>query len=325
LFPITLLAQAWILWRTVAGLRSWSQAREASIGDAAAVVALRAACGIGAVSLGAFSLLRMVGGLAPGSSILASLHAQSAANRLTPGGGSMLANSGGAFDPPPPSPDLPDQASSSSSSSSSGNSGSNPNGSPPPSQNNAPPPAPKIPGKAAPRDAPKSLSVAEAQERVAAAHRAADSADIAAADDFNDPWGGKSPARAAADDARDAARDAEAQRNQALDAAQQKLNDDAQAAAQAQAAQDAAAQRAAAQQRAADPEGAALDDAVKAAADAQQRADEAFMDAHDPDGAKYHEALETAKQARQQVDAARTARDAAAARKSSTGWKPDKP
>jgi len=110
LFPITIVAQVWISWCTIASLRVWSQAREASIGDAAAVAGLRIACGIGAVSLGAFSLLRMLGGLAPGSSILASLHAQGAANRLTPGGGAMVANSAGAFAPPPPTLDLPDPA-----------------------------------------------------------------------------------------------------------------------------------------------------------------------------------------------------------------------
>jgi len=389
LFPITVLAQAWISWRTIAGLRSWSQAREASIGDAAAVVGLRVACGIGAVSLGTFSLLRMLGGLAPGSSILASLHAQGAANRLTPGGGSMLGNSAGAFAPPPPSLDLPDQASSSSS----GNSSSNADGGTrSPSNNKAPPPTPESPDEAAAAraradaaaadlaaaqqrrrqaqralesseikqagDAANDPSVAAAQERVRAAHDAADSADIAAADEFNDPWGEKSPGRAAADETRDAAREAEAQRDEAVDTARHRLDDDAEAAkaaekqadadvstaegkaelakadadAQTQAAQTATAQRAAAQQRSADPQGAAADDAAKAAADAQRRADKAFLDGSDPDGTKYHEALETAKQAQQQAeaaraaaDAARTARETYAARNSSTGWKPDKP
>jgi hypothetical protein len=141
LFPMTVLAQAWIAWRTIVGMRRWSQARAASIGDDAAVIGLRIACGIGAVSLGTFSLLRMMGGLAPGSSILASLHAQGAANRLTPTGGSMVADSAGAFAPPPPTLDLPDQASSSSSS----NPNSNANaGSPSPANKQAPPPAPKL-------------------------------------------------------------------------------------------------------------------------------------------------------------------------------------
>jgi hypothetical protein len=433
LFPISVLAQAWILWRTIVGLRVRSRNAGASIGDEAALVGLRAACGIGAVSLGAFSLLRMLGGVAPGSSILASLHAQSAANRLTPGSGSMLADGAGALAPPPPAtpdpatPDAstPDPATPDAGAPDAGapdagapdagapdaatpdaatpdaatpdaatpepataepptpppatadpatvepltpepptpdpatvepltpepptpdpatvepltpepptpdpktpdppvqESSSDSDSSPSPSKNDAPPPTPKMPDELpAERDGVDPLSVADAQERVSAAHRAADSADIAAADDFNDPWGEKSPARAAADDARDAARDAEAQRDQAVNAAQQKLNADAEAAAQAQAAQEAAAQRAIDQQRAADPEGAALDDANKAAADAQQRADKAFLDSHDPDGANYHDAIEAA---RQKADAAKTARETYAARKSPDGWKPDKP
>jgi RsiW-degrading membrane proteinase PrsW (M82 family) len=387
LFPITVLAQAWISWRTIAGLRSWPQTREASTGDNAAFVGLRIACGIGAVSLGAFSLLRMLGGVAPGSSILASLHAQGAANRLTPNGGSMVGNSAGAFAPPPPSLDLPDQASSSSSSPSSGTSNSNAKGtSPSPSNNKTPAPAPPDEAAAARARADAAAAdleaarqrrlqaqrdteskdikkanegrtdpeIVDAQERVRAAHDAAISADVAAADDFTDPWGKKSPERIAADETREAARDAEAQRDKLME----KLDEEAEAAkaaekqadadvteaegkvelakaeadAQTQAAQTAAAQKAAAQQRAADPEGAAADDAAKAAADAQQAADKAFYGQHDPDGAKYHEALEAAKQAQQQADAARAAADAAktareklAARNSSTGWKPDKP
>ncbi len=123
LFPVSVLAQAWIAWRTIAGLRSWSLARDASVGDDAATVGLRVACGIGAVSLGAFSLLRMLGGITPGSSIFASLHAQDAANHLTPAGGSMLAGSAGAFAPPPPTLELPDTAGASAGSSSGASSG----------------------------------------------------------------------------------------------------------------------------------------------------------------------------------------------------------
>jgi len=339
LFPVSVLAQAWIAWRTIAGLRSWAQARGASIGDAAAVVGLRVACGVGAVSLGAFSLLRMLGGLAPGSSILASLHAQDAANRLTPGGGSMLAGSAGAFAPPPPSPDLPDQSSSSSSSSSAGTSGSNADGGrPAPSTNKTPPHAPEPPDPAAAasaRAAAAAADVAAAQDSVRAAHDAADAADIAAADDFKDPWGEKSPKQVTADETREAAKDAEARRDEAVDAAkaaEEQVAAQQQAAeAQAAAQQQAAEAQAAAQQRAADPEGAAADDAAKAAADAQRRADQAFMGVDGPDGT-YHDALEAARQAQEQADAARAAVDAAkaaretyAARSSSTGWKPDKP
>ncbi len=336
LFPITVLAQAWISWRTIAGLRSWSQARAASIGDDAAVVGLRVACGIGAVSLGAFSLLRMLDGVAPGSSLLASLHAQGAANRLTPGGGSMLGNSAGAFAPPPPSLDLPDQAPSSSSSSSSGNSNSNADGgSSSPSNNKAPPPAPKTRDEAAAAraradaaaadlaaaqqrrhqaqralesaeikqasDAAKDPSVAAAQERVRAAHDAADSADIAAADDFNDPWGEKSPGRATADETREAARDAEAQRDEAVEAARQRLDDDAAAAKaaekQANADVTAAEGKAELAKAHADAQTQSAQTAAAQRSAAQQRA-------ADPTGAAADDAAKAAAEAQRRADEA---------------------
>jgi len=349
LFPLTVLAQAWIAWRTIAGLGSWSLVRGASIGDDAAVVGLRVACGIGAVSLGAFSLLRMLGGVAPGSSILASLHAQGAANRLTPGGGSMVANSAGAFAPPPPSLDLPDQAPSSSSSSSSGNSNSNaegdrtstpsPSNEAPPPSNKVPPPAPLPPDEAAAARARADAADAlAAQEQARAARDAADSAEIAAADDFKDPWGEKSPRIDAADAARDASRAADAARDDAMDTARQSQAD---ADAEAEAARIAAEQQAAAQQRAADPEGFAANEAAKAADIAEHKANQAFLEVDkydssgnvDPSGAEHRrETNEAAILARQQANAARAAADAAktaretyAAQRPSTGWKPDKP
>jgi len=397
LFPVSVLAQAWISWRTIVGLRARSRTLGASIGDDAALVGLRAACGVGAVSLGVFSLLRMLGGLAPGASLLASLHAQSAADRLTPGAGSMLADGAGAVAPPPriwEGLDAGSGASSGASSSSSGNAASNADGAgqPPsaaPQQVPPPAPAPDPAAAAGARadaaaadladaqqrrlDAQNALesaqikqataaegdpTVAAAEERARAAHAAADAADIKAADDFKDPWGEKSSTQAAADEARAGSQAADAARVDAVTAAQQKLNDNAQAAeaaeqqanadvtaaeakaglakadadAQAAAAQSAAEQNAAAQQKAADPQGFAADEAAKAAAAAQKRADDAFMDASDPSGETYHAANEAAQQARQQAGAAKAAADAAkagrdsfAARSPSAGGKPFKP
>ncbi len=370
LFPISVLAQVWISWRTIVGLRARS--RTSSIGDDAALVGLRAACGVGAVSLGVFSLLRMLGGLAPGASLLASFHAQSAANRLTPGAGSMLSDGAGAITPPPPTSEPPGAeigASSGAPSSSSGNTPSNSNG---PSQSpsaapSVPPPAPApAPDPVAAADADlaaaqqrrldaqRALESAEikqatgaaddptvmaAEERANAARDAANAADIKAADDFKDPWAEESANQAVADEARARSHAADAARDDAVNAAQQKLDPDAQPAqaadkqadadvtaaeakavqarldadAKAAAAQSATEQNAAAQQRAADPRGFAADEAAKAAADAQKVADHAFLDTSDSTGEAYHAANEAAQQARQQADAARAAADAAKA------------
>jgi RsiW-degrading membrane proteinase PrsW (M82 family) len=360
LFPLTVLAQAWIAWRTIAGLRSWAQARGASIGDDAAVVGLRVACGIGAVSLGAFSLLRMLGGVAPGSSLLASLHAQGAANRLTPDGGSMLANGGAAAAPPPPrpapapappptpkpqpTPPRPPAPEPKPPLEPDPEPEPKPSLEPDPEPEPEPAPEPKPPLEPDPEPEPQPLEpdppteVEAAQERARAARDAADAADIAASDDFNDPWGEKSPRIADADAARDASRAADAARDDAIDTARQSQAD---ADAQAEAARTAAEQQAAAQQRAADPEGFAANEAAKAADIAEQRANDEFLHVDeydssgnvDPSGAQHRqEANQAAILARQQADAARAAADAAktaretyAAQRPSTGWKPDKP
>jgi RsiW-degrading membrane proteinase PrsW (M82 family) len=386
LFPISILAQAWISWRTIVGLRSRSRTLGVSIGDDAALVGLRAACGIGAVSLGVFSLLRMLGGLAPGASLLASLHAQSAADRLTPGAGSMLSDGAGAFAPPPPTLELPGAesgASSGASSNSSGNAPSNSNGaSQSPSAARPAPPPPPDPVAAADADladaqqrrldaqravesaqikqataAADDPTVMAAEERARAAHDAADAADIKAAADFKDPWGEKSSNQAAADETRAESHAADAARDDAVSAAQQSLNDNAQAAqaadqqanadvttaeeragrakadadAASAAAQSATEQNAAAQQKTVDPKGFAADEAAKSAAAAQKRADDAFMDTSDPTGQAYHAANEAAQQARQQADAARAAADTpnpgrdGIARRAPSGGKPFKP
>ncbi len=330
LFPISVLAQVWISWRTIAGLRTRS--RTLSIGDDAALVGLRAACGVGAVSLGVFSLLRMLGGLAPGASILASFHAQSAANRLTPGAGSMLSDGGGAFSPPPPTVELPGAesgASSGSPSSSPGSAPSNSNG-PSPSPSAAPqvpPPAPApAPDPVAAADADlaearqrrldaqRALESAEikqatgaaddpavmaAEERASAARDAANAADIKTADDFKDPWAEKSPNQAAADEARAQSNAADAARDDAANAAQPKLDADAQAAqaADQQANADVTAAEAnAAQARVdADAKAAAAQSAAEQNAAAQQKA-------ADPKGFAADEAARAAAAAQKRAD-----------------------
>ncbi len=348
LFPISVLTQAWIAWRTVAGLKSWSRNRGASIGDDAAIVGLRAACGLGAVSLGAFSLARMLGGIAPGSSILASLHAQDAANSLTPGGGSMIAGSAGAFAPPPPSLDLPDTAGASagsSSGSSAGTSNSNADGGRTSvarsGTNNTPPRAPEPPDQAAAARARADAAAADlaaAQQRRRDVQNALESSEIKqATDQRNDPAAAKAQA-----DAVNEARAADKQADADVTAAQAKAEAaKAEADAQAEAARTAADQRAAAERKAADPLGVAAEEAAKAADLAEQRANNEFMkidqyDSNnqvDPSGAANRRAAnEAAILARQQADAAKAAADAAkaardtlAAQTDSTGWKPDKP
>jgi RsiW-degrading membrane proteinase PrsW (M82 family) len=332
LFPISVLAQVWISWRTIAGLRA--RTRTLSIGDDAALVGLRAACGAGAVSLGVFSLLRMLGGLAPGASILASLHAQSAANRLTPGAGSMLSDGGGAFAPPPPTVELPGAAPSASSGAPSGAPGNTPSnsndGSPsPPAAPQVPPPAPAPapapdPVAAADQDladaqqrrldAQKALESAEikqatgaaddpavraAEERANAARDAANAADIKTADDFKDPWEEKSPNQAAADEARARSQAADAARDDAVNATQPKLDADAQAAQaadqQANADVTAAEAKSALAKADADAKAAAAQSAAEQNAAAQQRA-------ADPEGFAADEAAKAAAAAQKRAD-----------------------
>jgi hypothetical protein len=107
---ITVATQARMAWSVIVRFRNWSKARRLPIGDDAALVGLQLACGVGAVGLGGFTLMRVFGGLSAGSSLISGAHGADAANRLQPGGGLSVANSGGAFAPPPPSLDLPDAA-----------------------------------------------------------------------------------------------------------------------------------------------------------------------------------------------------------------------
>jgi hypothetical protein len=281
--------------------------------------------------------MRLLGGLSPGSSLLANLHARDAANRMTPAGGSMLANGAAAFAPPPPTLVLPDSASAPASA----------------------PPADAADGRTTPEPtkAQPPPSAANPQPGDGAAHpqerAATEGTDIGEVDDPNvlrnqapgdeapemtlddmAAWAADADARQAEDLAADAtvrAADARLQENW-LDAKHQadtaRAWDDAAAAAQRAADQNAAAERVAAA-RADDPEGAAADDAANAQAAAQQRVDEAFFDTSEGSSNRLRDALDAAKVAKQQADAARAAADAAQAARAALvtpiAWVPDKP
>jgi RsiW-degrading membrane proteinase PrsW (M82 family) len=198
---ITVLSQARIAWAVVVGLRKLPATARLPIGDDAAILGLQLACGVGAVALGGFTLMRVFGGVSPGETLLSHAHAADAINRLKPGGGAASANSAGAFDPPPPSLDLPNAAPSDAAPD-----GAAPNDAPQPKPNPSPPPAPPKPtpqevadraaaaaaAAAAKADAAAAKADADAldaQQARTDAARAADSADIkkATADPGTDP------------------------------------------------------------------------------------------------------------------------------------------
>ena len=107
---LSVAMQAWVGWHVIVAARAWSKTRAVPVGDDAANLALRIACGVGAIGLGGFSLLRMLNGLPPGSSLLSSLHVAEAANRVSGAGGSMLGDSAGAFTPTSPASVPPGEA-----------------------------------------------------------------------------------------------------------------------------------------------------------------------------------------------------------------------
>ena len=95
---ITVVAQAKLMWRVVRGTRNLGQTSRLPIGDDAAILGLQLACGVGSVALGGFTLMRVFSGVSAGSTLLSHAHAADAANRLKPGGGVSVTNSGDAFD-----------------------------------------------------------------------------------------------------------------------------------------------------------------------------------------------------------------------------------
>ena len=318
-FPIALTGQAWLAWRVFASLRAWPHSRSLPNGDDTALMALRLACGLGALGLGAFSTLRLLAGLSPASSLLAGFHAAEAANRMTPGGGMMMAGTAAAASPPP----LPGEAADASapSSSTSADSSADPAAAPAPAA--APPGRPKAP-PAEPRPSPAEQAAAaakdnaitaaadaiEADQRRQRAIQRAESAgisqaaadpgsdpDVAAAQerarqaheaadaadrDFDDPWDDAAPKKAAADAAHRDLDRAEADRKAAEDEFWDKKQSDVDAAkaAEEQATNDAFEART--QAAAAQAE---ADAQARAAEDAAAQSANAAARAADPEGA----------------------------------------
>lgn len=154
---ITIAAQARLILRVARGARNLGQTSRLPIGDDAAILGLQLVCGVGSVVLGGFTLMRVFSGVSVGSTLLTHAHAADAANRLTPGGGVSVANSGGAFDSHSDAEHSSSDANSSSDSNSDSNSASSsdsnaasqpsaPSPDSPSGYSPLPPPAPPPPG-----------------------------------------------------------------------------------------------------------------------------------------------------------------------------------
>jgi hypothetical protein len=92
---ITVLAQSRMAWSVIIGARDWSKTCRLPMGDDAAIVGLQLACGVGAVGLAGFTLMRVLGGVSAGSSLIHGAHGADAANRLDPDGALSLSNGAG--------------------------------------------------------------------------------------------------------------------------------------------------------------------------------------------------------------------------------------
>jgi hypothetical protein len=93
---ITVLAQGRLAWSVITGVRNWSKTRRLASGDDAAIAGLQLACGIGAVGLAGFAIIRVFGGVSAGSSLLSRAHGADAANGVTPEDAAAVANSAAA-------------------------------------------------------------------------------------------------------------------------------------------------------------------------------------------------------------------------------------
>jgi hypothetical protein len=98
---LSVVAQAWLAWRVVHGLRTSKAALRLPSADDATLFALRAACGVGAVGLGGHALTRALSGFSPNSSLLDLFNDTDAYANATPATTVQLANSGAAAVPPP--------------------------------------------------------------------------------------------------------------------------------------------------------------------------------------------------------------------------------
>jgi hypothetical protein len=100
---LSVVAQAWLAWQVIIAVRAWPTVLRLPIGDDAAMFGLRMACGVGAVTLGAFALMRGIGGLSPERSLFR-FHVLEAFDTATALAALQLANAAAAGAPPPLSP-----------------------------------------------------------------------------------------------------------------------------------------------------------------------------------------------------------------------------
>jgi hypothetical protein len=99
---LSVAAQSWLAWQVIIGVRSWPRAVGLPVADDAATVCLRVICGVGAVSLGGYAVVRGFTGLSPWSGLLDSAHASEAATALRSASALAAANSASALFPPVP-------------------------------------------------------------------------------------------------------------------------------------------------------------------------------------------------------------------------------
>ena len=75
---LSVISQAWIAWQVILYLRSLSKVPRLSVADDAAILALRIACGVGAIGLGGYALARAFSGLSPSLSLIDNVQVQAA-------------------------------------------------------------------------------------------------------------------------------------------------------------------------------------------------------------------------------------------------------
>jgi len=97
---LSVVAQAWLAWRVAQELRASPSMLRLPSADDAALFALRAACGVGAIGLGGYALMRGLGGFSPNSSLLDFSNQTDAYASGSPATGLQLANGAAAAVPP---------------------------------------------------------------------------------------------------------------------------------------------------------------------------------------------------------------------------------
>jgi hypothetical protein len=313
---ITAVAQARLAWSVIVGVRNWSKTRRLPSGDDAAIVGLQLACGIGAVGLAGFAMIRVFSGVSAGSSLLSGANGADAGGRVSPEDAAAVANTAAAAGEAAADAAEPDgygtdegdvanpviQAETGAASlGSEADAGMDVD-----AESDAPAEAEAAAAEAEARATQAEADAAQANADALEAqkfHKQAvdvvDSAEIRqGTDGFDDPWDGRKADemeedKRAAGVAADGVTEANAKAAEARAAA-----DNARAAADnARYAAD----------RAADPLGAASSDADKNYADAKARETEAFYDTHQDFAA----AQKAAALAREQAEAAKAAADAA--------------